>query len=298
MTIKQIEFFLRLSNNLNFAKTAKEMYTTQPTVTREIQALEHDLGVRLFVRSNRSVELTREGEILKKELQPVYMNLTNAIEKIKNQRARFQEQLRVGFCNIASVQLLPEAIRIFHKRYPEVQIKIVSKDLGSLCSMYEAGELDVFLGMRSSMKKGPGDFCEKLYDGRMVLVVSKEHPLFERQKVHFAEINGQTVFVQEHSQIPLSMIKTEEQLRKACPDSMVMYCRDINEMHILILAGVGIAVLPQYSIQPSETCRHIELEDSLEETGDIDYYLMRKKECRKYLKSFTRILKEVYQSEA
>ena len=40
MTIRQIEYFLRLSNNLNFAKTAKEMYTTQPTITREIQALE------------------------------------------------------------------------------------------------------------------------------------------------------------------------------------------------------------------------------------------------------------------
>ena len=61
MTNKQIEIFLRLADNLNFAKTARELYTTQPTVTREIKSLEEEIHVRLFKRDKHSVELTPAG---------------------------------------------------------------------------------------------------------------------------------------------------------------------------------------------------------------------------------------------
>lgn len=224
------------------------------------------------------------------------MNLTNAIEKVKNQKTRFQEQLRIGFCNLASVSLLPDAIRIFHETFPNVQIKIVSRDLGSLCAMYESGSLDVFLGMRSSMKKNSSDSCEKLYEGRIVVVVSDKHPLFEKDLISFKELQRETVYIQEHSQIPTSMIKTVELLRKKCPEIAFTYCRDINEIYILILAGMGVAIVPQYSIQQSEKCRHIRLEEELKEAGDIDYYAMWKKDSKKYIKNFVYILKDTYQN--
>ena len=63
MNIKQLEYFVDLSQTLNFTKTAQNFYISQTAITKQIQCLEKDLGIPLFIRSKKSVELTNEGNL-------------------------------------------------------------------------------------------------------------------------------------------------------------------------------------------------------------------------------------------
>ena len=64
MTTQQMDIFLRLSESLNFRKVAEELYTTQPTISRQLRLMEEEWGFPLFVRNNREVRLTPEGVIM------------------------------------------------------------------------------------------------------------------------------------------------------------------------------------------------------------------------------------------
>lgn len=91
MTLKQIEYFLALSDTLNFAKTAEQLYTTQPSISRQIRALEEELGIPLFYRHSRKVELTRAGQYLKVELGHVMAELTGAVQTARQLELDSQE---------------------------------------------------------------------------------------------------------------------------------------------------------------------------------------------------------------
>lgn len=71
MNDRQIECFIRLSDNLNFAQTADEMYLAQSTISREIQNLEDELGFKLFIRTAKSVQLSEDGIKFKNAIKPL-----------------------------------------------------------------------------------------------------------------------------------------------------------------------------------------------------------------------------------
>ena len=295
MTIKQIEYFLRLSKNLSFAKTAKELYTTQPTVTREIKPLENELGVELFFRNNRVVELTAEGEFLKKELQPIYLNLNNAIEKVKRGGIRQKEEIRIGYCNASSVPYLPDVIKAFHMKHPEVQVRLVSRDLGSLMSLYRSERLNILFGMKNSLKTGKTDCLEALYQGLLGVGVPQENALYAKEGICWEDLNGETILVQEQSEIPAVIVRMTEIARKKCPDSNFVYCRGMEEVEMMLLAGLGICIVPQYSLKPHDEYRHIPLQ--IEEVWDreeLDYCMLRKKGAPDFVKAFGKMMKEMY----
>ena len=84
MTTQQIELFLSLANHLNFTKTAKEFFTTQPTVSRQISLLEEEMGFPLFVRSKKEVRLTYQGAIMVQKCREALEAIQSGIREVMN----------------------------------------------------------------------------------------------------------------------------------------------------------------------------------------------------------------------
>jgi len=275
MTLRQIECFLRLANNLSFARTAEELFTTQPTVSREIQAIETEMGVQLFKRTRRSVELTPAGAMLRQDLQAPYNGIQNAILKARNVQTRFQSRLRIGFCNTASVQRLPAAIRTYKAEYPDVQIQVFSRSLSSLNELFASGQLDIVFGMKSALFPGEGDGFRLLYRGVLCAVVPADHELAGESLLTPEKLGSHTLLVQESSGIPTLMGQFYAAIRNRCPDCRFLYSSSINEIEMLLLSGIGITITPQYSLPPSEHYRMIPFEAATSvNTDEIDYYSM------------------------
>ena len=129
MNLKQIEAFVKIANNNSFSRTAKELYLTQPTVSAYITNLEAELGVQLFARTTKSVDLTEEGRRIylyareMVELSYTIQNMFRADRKDEPER-----QIVVSASTLPAQYLLPRILAEFSRRYPQTRFRVIESD--------------------------------------------------------------------------------------------------------------------------------------------------------------------------
>lgn len=297
MTNRQIEIFIRLANNLSFAKTAEELYTTQPTITRELRNMENEIGVTLFKRDRHNVELTPAGASFIVEAKRIHVAMQRAISMAREDQERFQENLSIGFCSQASVTELWKAMREFHSLYPKVRVRLVSDGLTKLQRLFEEGNLDVVFGMKTCLTPGKKDGFSPLYKGFWVGVLANDHPLAQKQELRFEDLNGHTILSCNPTEHPQLQGDFYDLPRDKCPDCKYNYFNNMQEMEVMIKAGFGVSILPQYSILPSKEYRIIPLALSPQANNNdkMDYYVMWHKNRKSgHAEEFVEIVKKYY----
>jgi DNA-binding transcriptional LysR family regulator len=122
MTIKQLEFFIAVSDELSFRKAAERLYISQPPLTRHIKSLEDELGVILFTRNRKRIELTQVGKIFYKKSKDVLMKLEEAKDAVKLQQRDSVGVLKIDFIFFGMTKLTDLLINEFKKQYPNVEL--------------------------------------------------------------------------------------------------------------------------------------------------------------------------------
>lgn len=297
MTSRQIEIFILLAGNLSFAKTAEDLFTTQPTITRELRSLENEIGVVLFKRDRHNVELTPAGASFLVEAKRIHVSLKRAVSIAREDQATFEEYLHIGFCHQSSVTELWKALREFHALYPKVRIRLVSDSLPKLQRIFEEGNLDVVYGMKTHLTPGKKDGFSRLYHGFWVAVLANDHPLAARQEICFSDLNGHTILAWNPMEYPQMKEDSFEMLRTTCPDCKYNYFNNLQEMEVMAKAGFGVAILPQYSIAPSRDYRIIPLiiPNEGKDQAEMDYYVMwHKNRPQSHAAEFVEIMNGYY----
>ncbi|TKF23594.1 HTH-type transcriptional activator IlvY [Vibrio genomosp. F6] len=128
MNIKSLQLFIHLCDSKNFSKTAAAMHVSPSALSRQIQKLEDDTGQALFVRDNRSVEITPAG----KKLLPIALNIVGEWQQYSAQLAGNEHELKGEirlFCSVtASYSHLPELLSEFRVRHPHIEFKLTTGD--------------------------------------------------------------------------------------------------------------------------------------------------------------------------
>ncbi|CAH8231134.1 DNA-binding transcriptional dual regulator IlvY [Vibrio aestuarianus] len=128
MNIKNLQMFIHLCDSKNFSKTAAAMHMSPSALSRQIQKLEDETGQILFVRDNRSVELTPAGNKLAPVALKIIAEWQQYNAKIKNQDHELQGEIRL-FCSVtASYSHLPELLSDFRGRHPYIEFKLSTGD--------------------------------------------------------------------------------------------------------------------------------------------------------------------------
>ena len=298
MTSRQIEIFIRLADNLNFAKTAEDLFTTQPTITRELRNLEDEIGVSLFKRDRHNVEITPAGASFLVEARQIHFSMKRAMSIAREDHEKYEENLRIGFCHQASVTEMWRAMREFHALFPKIRIQLASASLSILQRMFEEGSLDIVFGMKTHLTPGKKDGFRLLYKGFCVAVLANDHSLAHKQEIRFEDLNGHTLLAWNPMEYPQMKNEFNEALKTACPDCKFNYCNNFQEMEVSAKAGFGVAILPQYSILPSKEYRMIPLSISPNDASQekLDYYAMWHKNRRQcHAEDFVEIMTRYYQ---
>jgi len=115
MDFNKLQSFLVLAEIKNFTKAADQLYLTQPALTKQIQALENELGVTLFNRVGKSTFLTAEGKMLVNYAKQTIAAYNNALEHIKQIQNLEEGTLNFGATNFIGTYLMPEVIAEFKK---------------------------------------------------------------------------------------------------------------------------------------------------------------------------------------
>lgn len=250
MTLKQMEYFLSVSETLNFAKTAELLYTTQPSVSRQIRALEEELGVTLFYRHSRKVELTRVGFYLNVEFQRVMRELKTAVENARKLETQLAEAIRIGVCNLDEVPCLPKAMRIFNDKYPTVQIELCTDSFQNIVQAIRNDELDVGCCMRSPATVLNGIEQRLLRKGSFYCIVPTDSPLRMYERIFPEQICGYPWIFRNQKNSTPAIAHLQHQLREHWPDNPILYSASPAQSALMVKAGFGISIVVSYSVEP------------------------------------------------
>jgi DNA-binding transcriptional LysR family regulator len=124
LEMRYFEYFLAVAEELNFSRAAERLNIAQPPLSQQIQRLEKKLGVQLFERTNRRVQLTEAGKIFLEEASKTIAQAEMAVKTVQRAARGEVGKLVVGFVGSSAYGFLPTAVRTFRERFPDVELTL------------------------------------------------------------------------------------------------------------------------------------------------------------------------------
>jgi len=138
----QLRYFMAVAEHLHFGRAAATLHISQPPLSRAIRALEERLGVQLFARNRRRVELTPAGARLLEEARRTLGQLEHAVQELRGMAAGERGRLRIGFVSLADFGVLPGLLRAYKTARPGVHLALREMLSPDQSLALAAGELD------------------------------------------------------------------------------------------------------------------------------------------------------------
>lgn len=254
MNTAQLECFVSLAGTLNFVRTAEEIGLTQPAVSKQIKALEDELGVRLFNRTSRSVTLTNAGREFLPEANDMLNIFYRSRQRMISHSKQSENVVRIGYSDPQVMHLISAVLsttvsELKKEITPELTLDQTDANLGRL----RKEQLDLVIGMRDSKFGDDSVSFTKIADNGFKFVISKAHPFAQR----FAGTNDSGVITAEEFcdvrqiiAIPQYLLKsvfsggkTIIPINDACDNVMCTY---VSEAYGLVRCGIGFTFVPEH----------------------------------------------------
>jgi len=255
--LRTLQYFVAVAEELNFGRAANRLQIAQPPLSRQIQRLERELGVELFQRLNRRIELTPAGRVLLQEAQLILAQVDIT------QRAGRGEtgQLIVGFEGSFSYDIMPRAIKAFQDQYPEVELTVHEMTTGKQEQALLEKQID--LGFIVLPIDDPALSVETVLREKLVLVVPETHSLATQTDVKMADLDGEALIVGPHEKGCGLYLQILQSFAEAgVHPRIVQSTREIQMLLGFVAAGLGISLLPaanQYFQRPGVVYRSLPL---------------------------------------
>ncbi|GAA2804089.1 LysR family transcriptional regulator [Kitasatospora sp. CM 4170] len=175
----EAEAFLTLADELHFGRTAERLHVSTAHVSQTIRKLERRVGVPLFHRTSRRVELTPVGRQLLDELRPAWESVGAALQRAVEAGRGLSGTLNVAFVGAAAAQLLVGAAQVFRDRAPDCEVRLREAQPGQVVPWLRSGEVDLALGALPVDAPGLVTGPVLVREPRM-LAVPADHPFARR----------------------------------------------------------------------------------------------------------------------
>lgn len=232
LDLRKIRYFMAVAQELNFGRAAQALHIAQPVLSRQVRALEAELGVQLLVRDRRRVELTAAGEVLRADAAPLLAS-AEALRRRVGRAARGAASFTVAF--MPGV-IVTGAVRALAAAHPQLTIEVLRTSWTSQTEVLRDGRADVSY-VRLPVDQS-GLKVNVLFDEPRVAVVPTDHRLADKQELHLADLAGETL-LQPPDAIPEWRALTGDTAPRTTPALAV------EEKLEHVAAGRGIVVLPR-----------------------------------------------------
>jgi len=244
-SLADLRAFVTVAQQRSFAAAAKALHLSQPALSRRISNLEDGVGVRLFDRTTRSVQLTLLGERFLAEVGGLVAEVDRSVENLRDAAQLESGDVTVGCVFSAVHHFLPSVIRTFRARHPRVLVKIIEEGADEVLASVKQGEADFALNY-IGMQDPEVDFTPLLKEP-YVLAVPIGHPLARRRSVRWQELA-------EHPQARVShasrnRLLIDQALAELPPlPRPVCEVRHVSTLIGLVQNGLGVAVVPRLAL--------------------------------------------------
>ena len=207
MELRTLRYFLAVAEQESFSAAANDiLFVTQPTLSRQMQELEEELGVQLFVRSNKKTTLTEEGIRFRKRAQEI-MELVSHTEKefAETSKEELVGDVYIGGGETKAFSIIAAACKRLQKDHPRIRLHITSGNAPDVTEKLDSGILDFGL-LVEPVDKSKYEFVELPAKDTWGLLVRKDHPLAKKGFVTVRDLENipllasrQTMMMREFS---------------------------------------------------------------------------------------------------
>lgn len=243
MELRQLRYFVAVAEELHFRRAAQRLHIAQPPLSQQIQKLERELGVELFRRTNRRVELTDAGRVFLEEARRTLTNAGHAVDAVRSAARGEVGWLRLGFVGSVSYDLLPRLLSEFRERYPGVQMELRQLTTEEQMEALEKGDIE--LGIARELEPANGLTIVPLLRERLFAALPAGHSLASREEVGLTELAEDSFITVPRREVPRLYDNFVYLCRAAGFDPKITQeALQYPTILGLVSAGLGVAIVP------------------------------------------------------
>ena len=249
MNLKQLEYFSAVAEAKSISLAARNLHVAQPPISRQLALLEDELGVCLFLRTNKGVELTEAGRSLYRQSQNLFQDMRMIVDSVRDINAGMRGLLKIGMI-YSNISIALQYLKEFRAQYPQVELYVRLGSPGDLLEDLNKGDLHL-LFLRSSSERGSGLHERILGEVPLEMVMIRElDPAPDQASVPLEALKG----------VPMCLLRSDDlwgysnYLIKECQrqgftPNTTFRCYDTPMAMQLVQAGFGVSYLPRSIVE-------------------------------------------------
>lgn len=245
IALRHIEAFLAVAEYGNFSTASRNLNVAQPALSQAVKDLEAELGLRLFDRTTRRVELTAAGVEFQGSTSKIIEDFEHAVQNVRDLAARRRGRIRIAAPPLLSSVILPRAIAAFHNDYPGIAIELIDQGTEEIVQSVVAGNADCGLGTFSPSEEG----IERtlLMRDNLILFCPEGYPIAGQSSITWSALQDlPLIALTRASGIRLLVDMATEAARLSIKPAFEVSL--ITTALALVEAGLGVSVLPTYAL--------------------------------------------------
>ena len=250
MKLQQLRYLAEVARReLNVSAAAEALYTSQPGISKQIKALEQELGIEIFVRNGkRLVGVTEPGRAvlaIAERLLAEAANLKRAGEEFADEKLG---TLTIATTHTQARYALPKAVAAFKRRYPEVRIVIHQGNPTQVCEQVAAGEADLCVATEQ-IAEHPALAALPCYQWNRCVVVRPRHPLLKAEPLTLEEIAKYPIVTYDFAFANRSLVNRAFEQRGLAPQ-VVLTAFDADVIKTYVELGLGVGIMAKMAFDP------------------------------------------------
>lgn len=245
--LPDLRAFVAVAKLGSFRAAAVELHLSQPALSRRIEKLELALGVRLFHRTTRKVDMTTVGREFSHRASDLLNSLEQSLMGIRDVAAHVSGEVTIACIPSAVRYFLPGILQAYHKRYPRILLRIIDQGANEVLTTLLRNEAD--FGLNYIGTQEPELEFEPFLKEPFVVACRTEHPLARKRKVTWSDLTAyeyMSVTKDSGNRFLLDMALTDN------PKRPRWYCeaQHVSTLVSLVEAGMGVAAVPRLAMPP------------------------------------------------
>ena len=258
MELRQLRYVEAIARLGSVTRAAEELHIAQPSLSKQIQNLEQELGVALFNRVGRGIELADAGVVFVPYIRRILQEVEAAVEALQARQDLSSGHVSIGVSPTVGTRLLPDALAAFHAIYSGIELELHETGANDLLQLLDRGIVDIAI---VSVPVSTMRWIE-LFTEELVVAVSKQHRLAEQTAIEAAALHAERWILFPEG------YELRQQTLELCATAgfeprIVLDGGEMNTVLQLAAAGLGIAIVPRLALETQAGLHSLSISDQL-----------------------------------
>ncbi len=264
MTLQQIQYFLELANELHFWHTSEKLNISQSSLSRNIQSLEEEIGIKLFERNKRNVALTDAGLFLEKHWSLIIDDFNRIHRQAKKIDEGVSGAISIAYPGSIAFKFLPDLLKTIDHNLPDLKIELTEPTDQNHEKLLLSYQIDISFSRDKILNYGISSL--KLYTEPIYLVVPNNHWTTKSETINFKSLQDEKFIISglHHTTFFASTLRNIFQKYDFEPNQTLE--SDFGGMILnLVSRGMGISILPySFKFAKSENVTFIDINENID----------------------------------